>query len=151
MPPAMPLRVLAPLDGSDASWRAFERGLALLAGTPGLTVTALNVYSPGFEGAREDTVEAFDADAKDEIFASPEASERIVSRAAEIGKRHGVQVEGLVREGLHYDVILEEAERHDVILMHALSSSSLRDTLRGSRTEDIARNTQASVLLVRAD
>lgn len=144
----MSLRVLAPIDGSELTWKCFERGLALLTGRPGLVVTALNVRQPGFDGAREDTVEAFDTDEHDEIFPNLAASERVLLRAVELGKALGVQVEPLSAEGTHYDVILQEAKNHDVLMMHRLSKSSFRDTVKGSRTEDLARNAGVSILLV---
>ncbi|HWG90033.1 MAG TPA: universal stress protein [Candidatus Thermoplasmatota archaeon] len=147
----MALRVLAPVDGSDITWRAFERGLLLLKGTPGLTVTAFNVRQAGFEGASEDSVESFDKNERDEIFPTAAASERCLREAQEIGKRVGVQVQVKSAEGTHYEAILSEAEHHDVLLMHHLSSSSLKDALKGSRGEDLARNVKASVLFVRAD
>jgi nucleotide-binding universal stress UspA family protein len=147
----MTLRVLFPLGGTDLSWRAFERGLELLKPMPGLLVTALNVHQPGFESAREDTVREFEAHEEEEIFPDEEASRRVLARAVEIGAKHGVRVEGLSLEGAHYETILREAPKHDLLMMHELSASGFRDHLKGSRTEDLARHAKTSVLLVRCD
>lgn len=145
----MPLKVLLPLDGSDRSTRAMESALEMLGPHPDLEVTLFNVVQEGFEDADEGTVEMFDIDEDDEIFPTVESSKRMLDAHHEICEKHGVDdVEGRVAVGTHYDAILEEAADHDLVVMHALDQGQLKEKIRFSQTEKLARNVDASVLLV---
>lgn len=144
------MKALFPLDGSEVSYRALKRGLALLRGTPNLRAVALNVRQPGFEGEEgSGSFERFEKDDSDEVFPSAASSERCLARAREIAKEVGVALETKSVEGTPLDVILEEAKGFDVLVMHALTKSNFKEAIRGSQTEKLARLATASVLLVR--
>lgn len=145
----MPLKVLFPLDGSDRSTRAMDQALEMLAPHPDLEVTLFNVVQEGFEDADEGVVEMFDADEDDEIFPTAESAKRMLDEHLAICDEHGVDVvHQRVAVGTHYDAILEEAADHDLVVMHALDEGQLKEKIRFSQTEKLARNVDASVLLV---
>ncbi|HVL88238.1 MAG TPA: universal stress protein [Candidatus Thermoplasmatota archaeon] len=146
----MTLRILVPLDGSDRSFRALETGLLRLAGAPGLSVTLFTVVHKGFEGAGEDAIARFDEDEQDEIFPTEESARRMLERARQACAKLGVPAVERVVVGSYYDEILRESAQHDLLLMHRLDPGEVREKLRGSRTERLARNARTSVLLVDA-
>jgi len=147
------MRVLVPVDGSKATEVAVDRGLAMLAGLPGVKVTFLNVRQEGFQEPADAqyVAETFEADEDDEVFPSEASSGRALDRCIAIAKRHRVAAEPKVVVGRYRDVILEESAGFDLLLMHALGASNLRDALRGSGTEHLARHAPCAVLLVPAD
>lgn len=144
----MALRVLAPLDGSETSFKALDAGLRLLKATPGLEVTVFNVTSEGLSDAPEDLVAQFDEDEDDEIFPTQAASLRMLERAKTICKEHAVAAKVQVVEGGVVDSILAACANHDILLMHALDRTQLKENLRGSQTEKLARRAGINVLLV---
>lgn len=145
------MRVLVPLDGSEASFEALERGLLLLKGTPGLDVTVFNVMQEGFESAGDPELieETFEADEDDEVFPSEASSQRVLAKAIAVARKHGLAVKAKGEIGRPVEEILREAAYHDLLLLHALGPSDLKDKLKGSHTEHIARHAPCSVLLVR--
>lgn len=145
------MRVLVPLDGSEPSFAALDRGLALLKGTPKLQVMVFNVMQEGFEAAGDPQLieETFEKDATGEVFPSEASSQRVLARGIEVAKRHGLQVTAKGETGRFLDEILREAAHHDVLLLHAMSGSNLRDALKGSHTEHLVRHAPCSVLLVK--
>lgn len=144
------MRVLIPLDGSEASFAALDRGLALLKGTPRLEVTLFNVMQEGFDQTAdpEYVEETFEKDEADEVFPSEASQQRVLARGLDVAKRHGVAVKAKGEIGKPVEEILREAAHHDVLLMHALGASSVKDTLKGSHSEHLVRHAPCSVLLV---
>lgn len=144
------MRVLVPLDGSEASFAALDRGLALLKGTPRLEVTVFNVMQEGFDQAADPQLvaETFEADDADEVFPSEASQQRVLARALDIARRHAITVKAKGEIGKPVEEILREAAHHDVLVMHALGASSVRDTLKGSHSEHLVRHAPCSVLLV---
>ena len=144
----MACRVLVPLDGSERSFGALERALDLLRALPGLEVTLLNVMQEGFESAPEHVVEETDRDEKDELFPTEASSRRMLQRGAELCAKRGLAARLAVVRGKVADEIVRASGDHDVVVMHGLDRSGLREKLRFSQTERIARNARCSVLLV---
>lgn len=144
------MRALFPLDGSEASYQALDRGLALLKGTPRLDVTVFNVMQEGFESAGDPELieETFEADEQDEVFPSEASSQRVLAKAIELARKHGIAVKAKGEIGRPVEEILKEAAFHDVLVMHALGPSSLRDAVKGSKSEHLVRHAPCSVLLV---
>lgn len=144
------MKALFPLDGSEASYRALRKGLEMLRAAPAFRAVALNVRQPGFDASQESgSYERFEKDDTDEVFPSPASSERCLAKAREIAKEIGVAIETKSVEGMPLETILEECKGFDVIVMHALGKSNLKEAIRGSQTEKLARLAPASVLLVR--
>ena len=144
------MRVLFPVDGRARTEAALDRGLGMLRSVPGLRVTLLNVMQAGFDKAGDPAYveETFGADEEDQIFPTEESARRALDRAAAIARKHRVAAEPVVAEGNYVQAILEAAKGHDLLMMHALGPSSLRDSLRGSHAEDIARKAPCAVMLV---
>jgi nucleotide-binding universal stress UspA family protein len=71
-----------------------------------------------------------------------------VERCRAIAARHERKVEPRVLPGNYRKVILDEARTHDLLVMHELSRSNLKDMLSGSATERLARHAPCAVLLV---
>lgn len=139
------MRVLVPLDGSEQSMRSLERAIALLSGSDA-EYTLFCVQHEGFAGAPEDIVEMFDEDEDDEIFPTRAAAKRMLKQAA--SRCAGAPTTTKVAEGKVRDEILKEAAAHDLLVMHGLDRSGLREKFRMSNTEFLARNAKCSVLLV---
>jgi nucleotide-binding universal stress UspA family protein len=144
------MRALVPLDGSEASYQALDRALALLKGLPALEVTLFNVMQEGFESAGDpDYVEeTFEKDEEDEVFPTEASSQRVLARGLEVARKHGIAAKAKGEVGRPMDEILREAAHHDVMVVHALGRSNLRDALKGSTAEQLVRKAPCSVLLV---
>ncbi len=142
------MKALIPIDGSQQTYEAMDRALALLAGTPGLKVTLFNVTHEGFEDAPEHLVDEFEADEDDEIFPTESSSWSALTQAAARPSCKGLNVETKVVKGKVVSCILAECESHDVLVMHRLGKSNWKDRLTLSQTERLVRTAPCSVLLV---
>lgn len=147
----MPLKVLVPLDGSEASFGALAQAVQLLEGRPQVRFTIFNVVSPGLEGAPAEMVEEFDIDEEDEIFPTIDAANRMLDRAEELCRSHGAEAHRQVVTGRLETSILEACKSHDLLVMHQLERSQLKETMRGSKTERLARRAGIHVLLLKTD
>lgn len=142
------MKVLVPLDGSERSFVAMEKALAMLKPAKP-TVTLLCVQEEGLEHSSEDVVQVFDQDEDDEVFPNEASAERMLAVAAERAKEAaGLKVSTRTVAGGVRKAILAEAEGHDLLVMHRLDPSGLKDKLRASATEALARKSRCSVLLV---
>lgn len=142
-------QILCPLDGSPRSMAAVVDGLSRFAGKDA-KVTLFCVQHEGFEEASEDLVEMFDEDEHDEVFPTKESAQRmlddVAAKLAKVGIKAGTKVDkGNVRKR-----ILKEAKKgkYDLVIMHRLDRSGLREKLKMSGTEYLCRNLPCSVLLV---
>lgn len=143
------MRVLFPTDGSEQTEASFENFLRLFRGAGPLEITVLCVQQTGFDrGADPESVQAFDQDERDEVFPTRASGERAIARCQDIAARHEREVVPKVLSGNHRKVILEEAARHQLLVMHEMSGSNLKDMLSGSATEHLARRAPCAVLLV---
>jgi nucleotide-binding universal stress UspA family protein len=143
------MRVLFPTDGSEQTEAAFENFLRLMAAAKELDITVLCVQHKGFDGVESGSVgETFEKDERDEVFPSPESADRAIARCSAIADRHERRVRPKILKGNHRKLILEEAQDHDLLVMHELSRSNLKDALSGSATEHLARRAPCAVLLV---
>lgn len=148
---SVPLKVLVPLDGSEASFRALTGALQILEGRGGLQLTLLNVVSQGMADAPDEIVEKYDEDEHDEVFPTVASAERMLERAEQICREHGVEAHHEIVTGGVIESILAACEKHDVLVMHQLERRQLKETMRGSQTEKLARRAGINVLLVRTD
>lgn len=145
------MKVLAPLDGSDATYRALERGLSVLGPHPGLHLTLLVVMDKSVQDMPAEAREHLEFDDEDEIFVREDEARAVIQKAQSIASKHRVnQVRGQVVSGTVKETILAHAAKHDVLLMHALDGNPKAAKRRGAATEDLARAAGCSVLLVRA-
>lgn len=146
------VKALFPLDGSETTYRTVEKGLQLLRGDPSSSATFLVVLAKNVRDMPPEAREHLEFDDEDELFIRDDEAKAVLNRAIEIAKKarftnaKGIAIAGKVR-----DVILAEAKRHDLLVMHGLRRSEREDKKHGNMTEELARQAGCSVLLVRAD
>jgi nucleotide-binding universal stress UspA family protein len=140
------VRVLVPLDGSERSFAAMERGLAPLRDSR-LEVTLFVVMHKGFEKAGQDRVEQFERDEHDEIFPTEASSLAALHDAQARLKKLGIRSSIKTVRGRVRHEIFKESAHHDVVLMHRLGPSRLLPRLRMSSTLWLARHAKCAVLL----
>lgn len=144
----MALKVLVPLDGSKISDQALDGALRILGGRADLQVTLMTVVSTGLDNAPDELVEQLDEDEDDEVFPNESSAHRMLDNAVAACARHDVRAEKRVVHGSVVDQVLEAAKTHDLLVMHALERRQIKETLRGSKTEKLARRAGIPVLLV---
>lgn len=145
-------KALFPLDGSDATYEAVERGLKLLGAAKDHQATFLVVVSKAFRDMPADAREHLEFDDEDELFVRDDEAKAVIAKATEIAKRAKfANVKGQVVVGKVKEAIIKESAKHDLLVMHALQEDEAAEKRRGSATEEIARRAGCSVLLVRPE
>jgi nucleotide-binding universal stress UspA family protein len=146
------VKILFPIDGSEATYRAVDRALGILKPGKESPITFLCVLSKGLRDMPEDAREYLEFDDEDELFIRDDEAKAAIKKAEEIAKKHKVPtVVPLVREGRVTDMILDEAKRHDLLVMHGLRRDEKEDRKHGNMTEMIARAAGLDVLLIWTD
>ena len=142
------LRVLAPLDGSEQSFVALERGLRLLARLGAPEVTVLNVIHASFKDVPPDVLEAMDLQ-DEEIHTGLHEARATVDRGAQIAEKFGVTAARKIVQGKPFEEIMKLSAEHDLMIVHSLDVSQAKEVLRGSMTEKIVRNARCDILVVK--
>jgi nucleotide-binding universal stress UspA family protein len=143
------MRVLAPLDGSDAGYQALDRGLAMLEGARlELTLLHVRAIAPEIQAGAIAAIGPPSLGLAPQLVVTEQESRDILARGIDIARRHGVRAMARGQEGGAQAVILDEAAHHDLLLMHHLGASRLGDALRGHAAERLAREAPCAVLLV---
>lgn len=142
------MRVLAPLDGSEQSDRALERGLRLLARVGKVQVTVLNVIHESFRELPEHLREAMELKPEMEVHTEFSEAKRTADRGVAIAKGLGLEATPRIAQGKPVDEILKLSAEHDLLLVHSLGTSQTKEVLRGSKTERIVRHAKCDVLVV---
>ena len=143
--------ILLPTDGSAASRRAVEAGVALAKST-GARVTGLFAVPPATPILFRDKLPAG--------YATPRKNEALLSRAAEshldviraAAKKAGVRCEVLsVKSDYPADSILKIARQAkcDLIVMASRGRGGLRGVLLGSETQKVLNASPVPVLVYR--
>lgn len=146
------VKALFPLDGSDVTFATVEKALRLLAGHKDAAATFLVVISKNLRDMPPEAREHLEYDDEDELFIRDDEAKAVLEKALAIAKKvkfanaRGVALAGQVR-----NVVLSEAKKHDLLVMHALRRSEREDKQHGNMTEEIARASPCSVLLVRPE
>lgn len=144
------MRLLFPLDGSEPTYRALEKGLQLIANDPKSTATLLVVMSRAFRDMPKEAREHLEFDDEDELFIRDDEANAVIQKGQEIAKKLKIQdCKGMILIGKPKETILSESKKHDVLVMHGLAKDEKAEKSRGSALEEIARNAPCSVLLVR--
>src|SRR5687767_14947856 len=81
------MKALFPLDGSDATYRALERGLQIIGADPKATVTLLVVMSKGLQEMPKEAREHLEFDDEDELFIRDDEAKAVIQKAQDIAKR----------------------------------------------------------------
>jgi len=146
----MALRALFPLDGSQATFDAVERGLAKLASAKDAQATFFIVLAKNVKNMPPDAREYLEEDEEDELFLDEEEAARVIEKAQAIAKRVAFgKTAGKIVEGVPYDAILKEARSHDILVMHGLDRNEFEEKMRGGVLEKLCRNAPCDVWLVR--
>ncbi|MEZ0348863.1 MAG: universal stress protein [Thermus sp.] len=138
-------RLLLPTDGSEAAEVGLEEGLRL-AKALGAKVSFLYVLEP--LGPRlllgPETLPYYRALLEDLRQVGLQALDRGTHLAEELG----VAFEAHLLEGRAAEVILKEAERHDLIVMGSHGRTGLDSVLLGSVALEVVRKSPKPVLVV---
>lgn len=146
------VRILFPIDGSEATYRTVDRALQLLKPQKESSVTFLCVLSKGLRDMPEDAREYLEFDDEDEIFVRDDEAQAVLRKAEEIAKRHKVPaVASITRQGRVMSAILEEAKKHELLVMHGLRRDEKEDRKHGNMTEMLVRASGVDVLLIWTD
>lgn len=137
-------RILAPIDFSDSSLRAWDYA-RLFAEQFGAQVTLLHVVEPAVSGYLPGAL-ALDDSSQKLVEA---ARERLGSLIHKHGA-HGLMVEILVRIGHSYSEIADTAKAlgADLIVLGAQGAGGLKQALLGSTAERVVRQAACPVLTV---
>lgn len=141
------MRFLLATDGSGGSETALELLLDLPL-TPADEVVVLGV--PVYGGMYA-TSEFIGAPLLDAIAWEREYVERLVERTAARFRQHQARAEGLVGEGIVWEVILATASERkpDLIVIGSRGLGTIAGALLGSTARQIARHSPVPVLVVR--
>ncbi|HEX9815760.1 MAG TPA: universal stress protein [Candidatus Thermoplasmatota archaeon] len=147
------VNILFPIDGSKETYTAVDRALGILKPGKESTVTFLCVMSKGLRDMPEDAREYLEYDDEDELFLRDDEAKAAIKKAEDIAKTQKIaaKVVPLVREGRVNDMILEEAKKNDLLVMHGLRRDEKEDRKHGNMTEMIARAAGVDVLLIWTD
>lgn len=143
------VRALFPLDGSEPTYKAVERGLERLANMKDAQATFLVVASKHLREMPEDAAEYLKYDDEDEVIIRDDEAKAVLDKAGAIAKKHKfTKFEAKMLVGRVYETILSEAKRHDVIVVHRLDRNEFNERMRGGVLEKLCRNAPCDVWLV---
>lgn len=141
------VKVLVPVDGSQATLRAIKNGLSRIV-MPA-RATFLLVMDKKLLDMPEEAREHLEWDDEDELFLREDEANAALDKAvAAAGKIKGLKIHREVVKADPLEAILKASRDHDVLLMHAMRRSERADRKTRSMTESIARQAECDVLLV---
>ena len=143
--------ILVPVDGSKLSNLAFEQALSLAKMISG-EVTVIHVIVPIQNNSLP--FELTDIDLGPEVIVGLETEnkKRVRSMLTDLvnnGKKEGVKVNQLIKEGNVASEIIDESSKFDLIIMGSLGQSALTKLFLGSVAEKVSRHACCPVMLVR--
>lgn len=141
------IRVLIPLDGTEASLRVIDGAITLL-GSDRIDVSLLVCQPDQFKGAPEDLVEILEEQASHGIVASAQHLRAVEADGMARCEMHGVTPNLLESHDTPLTAILAAAKDHDVLAMHALDPRRFSADLHGSQGGKLARRAPCHVLLI---
>lgn len=141
-------RILVPVDGSDLSNDAFEQAVSL-AKLIGGTVTVLHViehlYSDYTILEGQDMISAstlIETETKEQV-------QTFLSEYERNGKKEGVQIKTLIREGPVAHEIIDLSKKFDLIIIGTHGRRMITSLIMGSVAEKVSRHAYCPVMLVR--
>jgi len=140
--------ILLPIDGSDSSVRAVEKGVAL-AKALDAKVTLMSAIEQYPAGLRGSVYRAEDSPVRQ---AAKDAAAHWLGAAQEVAAASGIKAEQLIlEEGSVYQCILAAAEQSgaDLIVMGSHGAGALERLLVGSQTQRVLAHTSLPVLVLR--
>jgi len=151
------LRILAPIDGSDAAFDAVEK-LATLVDLSTADITLMHVVETPWLSSPDQELLEEEAAATDPQTQLTQEFERELEREGESVIEEArnrlpprTTVSRVIERGLPAETILTEAESgdYDLVLVAASGATDMKHQLLGSVSMKIAWNAPCSVLLVR--
>jgi len=140
------MRVLLPVDGSDAALDAVRFALRLAGEGLALECVLCNVQPPA---TLYEMVVVHDADALHQV--SDAAGAHALAAAAGLLRQAGIEAETEVASGDAGHALAEAAERYgcEMIVMSARGMGALRQALLGSVSQSVLHAARVPVLLVK--
>lgn len=138
-------KILVPVDGSENSFRAFERALELAKGN-GAQVTAVLVIE------EPPTVYVESQKLLDQLLENfRKESAKVLDKYEEDAEKQGLKVETAVMEGDPASNILGYAEKggFDMIVMGSRGLGKFRGMVLGSTSRKVLQNAKCPVLIVK--
>ena len=137
-------KILIATDGSRSTEDAVDTGISI-AKITGAEVTALNVIDgPVLLSAPADAEMV-------KLYALLEMEgNAAVAHIKELGMNAGIKVTAKVMSGQPAKAILEEGEKHDLIVMGTLGRTGMAKILIGSVAEKVIRLAKCPVMVVRS-
>jgi len=141
-------KILVPVDGSDLSKKALQKGLSL-GKTLGSEITVIHVEEPirggigmpGLEGANTSLEIAQEITDKED--------HTIIRAAKDQAEGEGMRIGSIHMEGHPANEIINVSHDYDLIIMGTHGIGGLKHLLIGSVAEKVARHGCCPVLLVR--
>ena len=136
-------RIIAPVDGSESSKRAFKKAIDLAKDT-GIEIIALYVLEepndvyPGFSSMYPDAINLM----KKEGYS-------ILDEIKKMGSKIGIEVKTKLVIGHPDQEIIKEARKDDLIVMGCKGQSALSEILMGSVCQKVLHHSNSPVLMIR--
>lgn len=138
-------KILVPVDGSENSFRAFERALELAKGNGAQVTAVLVIEAPP-------TVYVESQKLLDQLLENfRRESAKVLDKYEEVAESQGLEVDTAVMEGDPASNILGYAEKgsFDMIVMGSRGLGKFRGMVLGSTSRKVLQNAKCPVLIVK--
>lgn len=138
-------KILVPVDGSENSFRAFERALELAKGNGAQVTAVLVIEAPP-------TVYVESQKLLDQLLENfRKESAKVLDKYEEAAEKQGLKVETAVMEGDPASNILGYAEKggFDMIVMGSRGLGKFRGMVLGSTSRKVLQSAKCPVLIVK--
>lgn len=138
-------KILAPVDGSDNSFRALDQAI-FLAKSTGAGVTAMHVIE------NPPTVYVESQKLLNELLANYRAeSAKVLDRCKQVADKSGVKIETVIAEGDAASNIVGYAhkENFDLIIIGSRGLGRFKEMVLGSVSNKVLHHAKCSVLIVK--
>ena len=141
----VPSKILVPVDGSENSFRAFERALELAKDMDAQMTVVLVIETPP-------TVYVESQKLLDELLKNyRQESAKVLDRYGDVAEKQGLKVESAVMEGDPASNIVGYAEKggFDMIVMGSRGLGRFKGMVLGSTSRKVLQNAKCPVLIVK--
>lgn len=141
----VPSKILVPVDGSENSFRAFERALEMAKDTGAQMTTVLVIETPP-------TVYVESQKLLDELLKNyRQESAKVLDRYEDVAEKQGLKVESVVMEGDPASNIVGYAEKggFNMIVMGSRGLGKFKGMVLGSTSRKVLQNAKCPVLIVK--
>jgi nucleotide-binding universal stress UspA family protein len=141
----VPSKILVPVDGSDNSFRAFERALAIAKSTGAQVTAVLVIETPP-------TVYVESQKLLDQLLQNfRKESAKVLDRYEDAAEKQGMKVESVVMEGDPATNVVAYGEKggFDMIVMGSRGLGKFTGMVLGSTSRKVLQNANCPVLIVK--